>query len=104
MTSWASSRPRRCKRSTRSPRATAPGSTAASSSWSLRCIDRIPGDDTLFENGPLESLAADGELRAYRHHGFWQPMDTLRDLRIARGAVGGRRGAVGGVEHGTTAR
>ena len=44
-------------------------------------IDRITGDDTLFENGPLESLAADGELRAYRHHGFWQPMDTLRDLR-----------------------
>ena len=44
-------------------------------------IDRIPGDDTLFENGPLESLADEGELRAYRHHGFWQPMDTLRDLR-----------------------
>ncbi len=44
-------------------------------------IDRIPGDETLFENGPLESLAADGELRAYRHPGFWQPMDTLRDLR-----------------------
>jgi glucose-1-phosphate cytidylyltransferase len=44
-------------------------------------IERISGDDTLFENGPLESLAADGELRAFRHHGFWQPMDTLRDVR-----------------------
>ena len=30
---------------------------------------------------PIESLAADGELRAYRHRGFWQPMDALRDVR-----------------------
>jgi glucose-1-phosphate cytidylyltransferase len=44
-------------------------------------LDRIAGDDTAFEGAPLESLAADGELRAYRHHGFWQPMDTLRDVR-----------------------
>jgi glucose-1-phosphate cytidylyltransferase len=34
-----------------------------------------------FERTPLESLAADDELRAYRHGGFWQPMDALRDLR-----------------------
>ena len=44
-------------------------------------LDRIDGDDTAFEGHPLGSLAADGELRAFRHHGFWQPMDTLRDLR-----------------------
>jgi glucose-1-phosphate cytidylyltransferase len=44
-------------------------------------LDRIAGDDTAFEREPLAGLAADGELRAYRHHGFWQPMDTLRDLR-----------------------
>lgn len=42
-------------------------------------ISRIPDDGTLFEKGPLESLAHDGELIAYKHHGFWQPMDTLRD-------------------------
>jgi glucose-1-phosphate cytidylyltransferase len=45
-------------------------------------LDRIDGDDTLFEREPLESLAADGELVAFRHRGFWQPMDALRDLRI----------------------
>ena len=44
-------------------------------------LDRIAGDDTLFESAPLEGLAADGELMAYRHRGFWQPMDALRDVR-----------------------
>jgi glucose-1-phosphate cytidylyltransferase len=42
-------------------------------------IDRIAGDETLWEREPLESLAADGQLAAYKHFGFWQPMDTLRD-------------------------
>jgi len=41
----------------------------------------IDGDETLFEHEPLERLAADGQLSAYRHEGFWQPMDTLRDKR-----------------------
>jgi glucose-1-phosphate cytidylyltransferase len=45
-------------------------------------VDRIAGDDTLFEREPLESLAADGELVAFRHRGFWQPMDALRDVRV----------------------
>jgi glucose-1-phosphate cytidylyltransferase len=45
-------------------------------------LDRIDGDDTLFEQEPLEGMAADDELRAYRHGGFWQPMDALRDLRL----------------------
>lgn len=44
-------------------------------------LDRIDGDDMPFERDPLESLASDDQLRAYRHRGFWQPMDTLRDLR-----------------------
>lgn len=42
-------------------------------------FDYIDGDDTLFEKEPLEKLAANAELMAYRHAGFWQPMDTLRD-------------------------
>ena len=44
-------------------------------------LDRLEGDDMPFERAPLESLAADGELRAFRHRGFWQPMDALRDVR-----------------------
>lgn len=39
----------------------------------------IDGDATLWEHEPLEGLARDGQLMAYRHHGFWQPMDTMRD-------------------------
>jgi glucose-1-phosphate cytidylyltransferase len=42
-------------------------------------IDRIDGDFTSWEVEPLEGLARDGELRAYRHAGYWQAMDTLRD-------------------------
>lgn len=42
-------------------------------------LDRIADDDTPWETEPLESLVRDGELRAFRHTGFWQPMDTLRD-------------------------
>ena len=42
-------------------------------------LDRVAGDRTSWEAEPLRSLAADGELMAWRHHGFWQPMDTLRD-------------------------
>ena len=44
-----------------------------------KVIERIAGDDTPFETAPLEGLACDGELAAFRHTGFWQPMDTLRD-------------------------
>ena len=44
-------------------------------------LDRLRGDDIPFEGAPLESLAADGELHAYLHRGFWQPMDALRDVR-----------------------
>jgi glucose-1-phosphate cytidylyltransferase len=44
-----------------------------------RIMDRIAGDATFFEKEPLEGLAKEGQLFAYKHHGFWQPMDTLRD-------------------------
>ena len=42
-------------------------------------IDLIENDGSVWEQQPLEQLAAAGELVAYRHEGFWQPMDTLRD-------------------------
>jgi glucose-1-phosphate cytidylyltransferase len=44
-----------------------------------RVINRIEGDLTVFERGPLQGLARDGELMAFEHRRFWQPMDTLRD-------------------------
>ncbi|MEQ8701330.1 MAG: glucose-1-phosphate cytidylyltransferase [Bauldia litoralis] len=44
-------------------------------------FDYIEGDETIWERAPLERLAEDGELSAFRHTGFWQPMDTLRDQR-----------------------
>jgi glucose-1-phosphate cytidylyltransferase len=39
----------------------------------------IAGDSTAFEQEPLRRLATEGQLNAWRHRGFWQPMDTLRD-------------------------
>ncbi|MEO6473142.1 MAG: glucose-1-phosphate cytidylyltransferase [Aeromicrobium sp.] len=44
-----------------------------------RVLDRIEGDQTIWEREPLEGLARDGQLAAFEHDGFWQPMDTLRD-------------------------
>ena len=43
-------------------------------------LDYIEGDDIALEREPMENLARDGQLAAYRHHGFWQCMDTLRDV------------------------
>ena len=45
-------------------------------------IDYIDGDQTVFEREPLERLAAEGQLQAYKHDGFWQCMDTLRDKNL----------------------
>lgn len=39
----------------------------------------IEGDATVFERAPIERVAADGQLMAYMHHGFWKCMDTQRD-------------------------
>jgi glucose-1-phosphate cytidylyltransferase len=47
-----------------------------------KVLDYIKGDDTIWERDPLEQLARDGELMAYCHEGFWQPMDTLREKQI----------------------
>ena len=44
-----------------------------------KVLDLIDGDDCIWEREPLESLAFEGNLAAYRHEGFWQPMDTLRE-------------------------
>ncbi len=46
---------------------------------SPKVLDYIDGDDTVWEQEPLRNLAAEGELMAYEHTGFWYPMDTLRD-------------------------
>ncbi len=45
-------------------------------------LDYIDGDDVMFEHAPLQNLARDGELMAYRHDGFWQCMDTLREKHL----------------------
>lgn len=46
---------------------------------SPKVLDYIDGDDTAWEKEPMDRLAREGQLSAYLHHGFWQPMDTLRD-------------------------
>ena len=46
--------------------------------------DYISGDETYLEREPLENLARDGQLMAFKHSNFWQPMDTLRDLQALR--------------------
>jgi len=45
-------------------------------------FDYIEGDETAWEGEPLKQLAADKQLMAYRHEGFWQPMDTLREKQL----------------------
>jgi len=45
-------------------------------------INFIENDNTVWEVGPLGKLAADDQLRAYDHSGFWQPMDTLREKTL----------------------
>ncbi len=49
---------------------------------SPRVLDYIAGDQTPWESGPLESLSAEGQLMAWEHNGFWQPMDTLRERNL----------------------
>jgi glucose-1-phosphate cytidylyltransferase len=49
---------------------------------SPKCIDLIEGDQSSWEGEPLTSLASKGELMAYEHRGFWQPMDTLREKNM----------------------
>ncbi len=49
---------------------------------SPRVLDYVSSDGDVWEQHPLQGLAADGQLMAYEHHGFWQPMDTLRDKHL----------------------
>jgi glucose-1-phosphate cytidylyltransferase len=49
---------------------------------SPRCLERIADDNTSWEGEPLSGLAAEGQLMAFEHHGFWQPMDTLREKKM----------------------
>jgi len=48
-------------------------------------LDYIEGDLSIWEREPMEQLAQDGQLQAWRHHGFWQSMDTLRDKQVLEG-------------------
>jgi len=48
---------------------------------SPKVIDYIEDDSTIWERDPMEKLATEGNMTVYRHHGFWQPMDTLRDKK-----------------------
>jgi len=45
------------------------------------CLDYIESQDSVWEDAPLKSLVEDDQLCAFKHYGFWQPMDTLRDKR-----------------------
>ena len=49
---------------------------------SVKAFDYILDDSTIWERDPMEKLASNGELGAYKHYGFWHPMDTLRDKQI----------------------
>lgn len=49
---------------------------------SPKCLDLIVGDHSIWEGEPLAKLAADGQLEAFEHGGFWQPMDTLREKNL----------------------
>lgn len=49
---------------------------------SRKVFDYLAGDETVFEQAPLQTLARMGQLGVYRHRGFWLPMDTLRDKQV----------------------
>ena len=54
---------------------------------SPKVIERIDGDYTSWEEEPLRTLSDDGELMSFKHVGFWQPMDTLRDKKYLEGLL-----------------
>lgn len=49
---------------------------------SPKIFDYIKDDETIWEQDPLQNLASDGQLNAFKHSGFWQPMDTIRERSI----------------------
>ena len=50
------------------------------------CIAVVDGDGTVWEQAPMQRLVEQGQLAAYRHFGFWQSMDTLRDKAVLEAA------------------
>jgi glucose-1-phosphate cytidylyltransferase len=52
-------------------------------------FDYIEGDKTIWERAPMEALAQEGQMRAYKHHSFWYAMDTLRDKNYLEGLWAG---------------
>ena len=56
-----------------------------------KVLDYIEGDSTVFEKEPLETLVKEGELMAFRHRGFWQCMDTMRDKEKLEGLWASRK-------------
>lgn len=62
--------------------ATGDGSMEVFFVLSPKVLEFISDDSTIWEKQPLEKLALKGELAAYKHKGFWQPMDTLRDKSL----------------------
>ena len=87
----SSSRTAWCASSPRSRRPKRAGSTAGSSCSSRACSTTSHGDDTILEREPLERLAAEGQLIAFQHDGFWQPMDTLREKQLLEALWSGGR-------------
>ena len=47
-----------------------------------KVLEYLDGDDTIWERAPLERLAQDSQLMAFKHEGFWQPMDTIREKTL----------------------
>lgn len=58
---------------------------------SPKVIDLIQGDETIWEQSPMKQLAADHQLAAFKHDGFWQPMDTMRDKILLEDLWTGRK-------------
>ena len=58
---------------------------------SPRCLDYIDGDESVWESGPLATMAKGGELVAFEHRGFWHAMDTLRDKNLLEQLWASRR-------------
>lgn len=52
---------------------------------SPKIIDYIDGDNTIWEREPVERLTQEGQMHAFKHQGFWQPMDTMRDKEYLEG-------------------
>jgi glucose-1-phosphate cytidylyltransferase len=59
--------------------------------FELEVFGYLSGDQSILEREPLERLASDGQLVAFRHEGFWHPMDTIRDMQLLESLWAGGR-------------